>query len=231
MNKEKKGSLIERIRAFIHREWTTFKSLDKEGKKHFIYDYYKIPIGILIFIVIVILAQVFYSLGQGKVGVNVVMVNSADVEDDTFDILMEKAGINTKQYHADVSTMLKYDESSEIMAMDNQSTTEMLATLFGIGDLDLFVANKEVFDRYASKDAFEDLSLVLGEEVLKGHEQDLYTYTTDDGLTVTGGFYLREGSVLHQAGYYQGDVLIGAAQGALNLKNALDIMRVLIEGQ
>ncbi len=231
MNKEKKGSLIERIRAFIQREWTTFQSLDKEGKKHFLYDYYKIPIGIIVFILIIILAEILYSQGHGKVGLSVVMVNSQDIETDIFDQLMGKAGINTRKYRADVNTMYKYDASSEMMAMENLSTTEVLATLFGISDLDIFVANKEVFDRYAVKDAFEDLSLVLGEEVLKGHEADLYTYTTEDGLTVTGGLYLREGSVLHQAGYYEGDVIIGVAQGALNIKNALDIMRVLIESQ
>ena len=229
--KEKKGGLFSRIKEFIHREWTTFKSLDKEGKKHFLYDYYRIPIGVLVFILIVILAEVFYSMGQGKVGVNVVMINSADVETDAFDVLLGKTGADTKKYHADVNTMYKYDESSTMMAMENQSTTEVLATLFGIGDLDIFVANKEVFDRYATKDAFEDLSLVLGEEVLKGHEADLYTYTTDDGLVVTGGIWLREGSFLHQAGYYDGDVLIGVAQGALNLTNALNLLKVILTEQ
>ena len=218
-----------KIKAFFEKEWNTFQSLDKEGKKHFIWDYYKIPLGILAFLLLILVAEIIYSGGRGKVACYVVMVNSQDIETDTFDKLLTKTNVNTKKYHMDVNTIYKYDESDPLMAMENQSTSEVLATLFGIGDLDLFVANKEVFDRYAVKDAFEDLSLVLGEEVLKGHEEDLYTYTTEDGLTVTGGFILREGSILHQAGYYEGDVIIGAAQGALNLKNALDILSVIIQ--
>ena len=104
-----------------------------------------------------------------------------------------------------------------------------LAALFGISDLDLFAADEAVFEGYAQQDAFADLSVLIDRELLAG--ADLYTYTLE-GKTVTGGIVLHSGSALHEAGYYHGDVIVGAAVNAEHLEEAVAVLRqLLVEAQ
>ena len=105
---------------------------------------------------------------------------------------------------------------------------QVLTALFGISDLDLFAADRAVFERYAQQDAFADLSVLIDRELLAG--ADLYTYSVE-GKTVTGGIVLHPGSVLHRAGYYHGDVIVGAAINAEHLEEAVAMLRAMLEAQ
>ena len=57
--------------------------------------------------------------------------------------------------------------------------------------------------------------------------RDLYTCTTEDGNEIVAGIWLHEGSPLHEAGYYTGDVVIGVAANAQNLDPAVEFMKSL----
>ena len=108
------------------------------------------------------------------------------------------------------------------------STVQVLAALFSAGDMDLFAADEQVYQRYAGQDGFEDLSLYLSEDLLKAHEADLY-YATVDGGQILSGIWLRQGSPLHQAGYYSEDVIIGITAHAVNLDYAVKALEYFLE--
>ena len=118
---------------------------------------------------------------------------------------------------------LRYDDYSST----DGETVQVLAALFGIGDLDLFVADEPVYSSYVAQDAFIDLSLFVEKEDLEPY--DLYTYTGEEGREIVAGIWLHEGSPLHRAGYYTGDVIIGVAANAQNLDPAVDFMKTLIK--
>ena len=104
----------------------------------------------------------------------------------------------------------------------------VLAALFGISDLDLFASDEAIFQRYADQNAFADLSKLIEPELLSRHEADLYYYDTEDGQRVLGGIVLHPGSVLHQAGYFHADVILGAAINGENLDMAIRFIKALL---
>ncbi len=210
----------------IKRDKLTFRRLEGNKKWLFIWDYYKIPI-ISILVVLSIGVLLLVGLNKAKTGLYIVMVNTnSEIDRKTIPHLFEENGIDLAGRKTDVETnyTLRYDDITET----DVETVQVLAVRFGIGDLDLFVANEAVFESYAVKDAFVDLSLFIPEELLKENEADLYRYKNTDGHEITGGLWIRKGSPLHNAGFYQEDVLIGAAYLAENLDNALDFIQQLL---
>ena len=208
-------TLAERLR----RDAATLRRLDRKKRWLFIWDYYKIPI--IFFVLAAVIGLILVTgITHGNADLYVVMVNAnSEVESGSVPNLLEKYGIDLADLKIDVETgyALKYDDFTET----DVQTVEVLAVRFGIGDLDVFVADEAVFDSYAAKDAFIDLSLFIPEELLKSNEANLYRYKNEDGHEKVGGLWLREGSPLHEAGLYYGDVLIGVAATAENLDSAL----------
>lgn len=207
----------------LKKDFATLQRLDKGKKWLFIWDYYKIPIiSIILFFSICFLVVI--GVKHNDADLYVVMVNAnREIDNSTVPELMEKNGIDLAANKIDVETnyTLKYDQITET----DVQTVEVLAVRFGIGDLDVFVADEAVFESYAAKDAFVDLGLFISKELLQSNEANLYRYTNPDGHEKVGGIWLREGSPLHEAGIYDGDVLIGVAALAENLDSALHLIK------
>jgi hypothetical protein len=128
----------------------------------------------------------------------------------------------------DLTADLTLTGAEDLSGNDGQ-TIQVLAALFGISGLDFFAADPATFDRYAVQDAFADLSKLIEPEVLDAlPASDRITYENSDGFTVTGGVILHPGSPLHAAGYFHGDVAIGAAANAENLDAAVALIRALL---
>lgn len=223
---EGRGSGLMRLRDRIMFDRQTFQRLDKKKRWLFIWDYYKIPI-ISVVLILTVGAIILTGLGRQEADLYVVMVNAnKEIDNSVIPELLAENGIDLKDRKIDFETdyTLKYDDITET----DVQTVEVLAVRFGIGDLDVFAADKAVFESYAEKDAFIDLSLFISEDDLKSYEADLYRYTNSDGKEIVGGVWLREGSPLHKAGLYHDDVLVGVAALAQNLDNALHLVRQLI---
>lgn len=207
------------------------KKLSGQEKWLFIWDYYRIPLIALGCVMILTAITLLTNAGREEVALYAVFVNSdralEEPDSTPLDALAERAGIPMEGRTVDVTANLTLGQDLN-EAYDAQ-TVQVLAALFGISDLDLFAADEEVFEGYAQQDAFADLSVLIDRELLAG--ADLYTYTLE-GKTVTGGIVLHSGSALHEAGYYHGDVIVGAAVNAEHLEEAVAVLRqLLVEAQ
>lgn len=207
------------------------KKLSGQEKWLFIWDYYRIPLIALACVMILTAITLLTNAGREEVALYAVFVNSdktlEEPDSTLLDALAERAGIPMEGRTVDVTANLTLGQDLN-EAYDAQ-TVQVLAALFGISDLDLFAADEEVFEGYAQQDAFADLSVLIDRELLAG--ADLYTYTLE-GKTVTGGIVLHSGSALHEAGYYHGDVIVGAAVNAEHLEEAVAVLRqLLVEAQ
>lgn len=203
------------------------KKLSGREKWLFVWDYYKIPLIALCCVIFLTAITLLTGAGREEVALYAVFVNSdrnlEEPDSTQLDALAERAGIPMEGRTVDVTANLTLGQNLN-EAYDAQ-TVQMLGALFGISDLDLFAADQAVFERYAQQDAFADLSVLIDRELLAG--ADLYTYTVE-GKTVTGGIVLHSGSALHEAGYYHGDVIVGAAVNAENLEEAVAMLRQLL---
>lgn len=207
------------------------KKLSGQEKWLFIWDYYRIPLIALGCVMILTAITLLTNAGREEVALYAVFVNSdralEEPDSTLLDALAERAGISMEGRTVDVTANLTLGQDLN-EAYDAQ-TVQVLAALFGISDLDLFAADEAVFEGYAQQDAFADLSVLIDRELLAG--ADLYTYTLE-GKTVTGGIVLHSGSALHEAGYYHGDVIVGAAVNAEHLEEAVAVLRqLLVEAQ
>ncbi len=200
-------------------------ALPPKEKLLFLWDYYKAPIlaaGIVLALLVLTLA----IRGDTRdVAMYAVFVNS-DMTEQTPDPeplndLLEQGGTDLHNRTVDITANLTLGQSLD-ESYDGQ-TVQVLAALFGISGLDLFAAEEETFEKYASQDAFLDLSLFLEPELL----ENPYRYENTDGHTIVGGVYLED-SLLHRLGYYHEGILVGIAARAQNLDEAVAFMKQLL---
>lgn len=214
--------LIETLR----RDRETLRPLDRKARLQMIWDYYKIPIvGICCVLVLTVLTLTIRISAAGTVCYAVFINAEEGGEKDGLNALLSRGGVELNGRSMDVSAnyALRYDDPSTGYA----DTVHVLAALFGIGDLDLFAADEPVFQAYADKDAFVDLSLFIEKEDLDRMQK--YTRAGEGGRERVEGLCLTAPSPLHEAGYYSGPVIMGVAANARNLDEALAFMKQLVK--
>lgn len=209
-----------KLKAQWNKDRQTLKRLDAKQKRQFIWDYYKIPIIAVVLVVMLAATGISLAVSGSKTAFYAVLVNANnEAAADPFTPLLEQGGMNMTGRKVDIEAnyTLHFDNPGAADA----STLQVLAALFGIGNLDLFAADEAVFEKYAEQYAFVDLRLFIPAKVLQAHEAELYYSKADDGSQIVSGLWLRSGSFLHQAGYYSGDVIIGVATNAQNFDAAV----------
>lgn len=218
--------LKERMRA--DRE--VFRTLNREERLLFIWDYYKIPIlSAAVTLALLVMVLVSWS-GKKDVAMYAVFVNSdaavVQTQPELLDALLTQAGVDMDGKTVDITADLTLgrDYSNDT---DGQ-TIQILASLFGISGLDTFAAEQETFDRYATQDAFVDLSLFLEPALYEKAGCAPYRYGNGEGREIMGGIVLYPGSALHEAGYYHEAVIIGVAANAQNLEEAVAFVKQLL---
>ncbi len=219
--------LKDRVRA--DRE--ILRSLGREERLLFIWDYYKIPILAAVSAIVLLVMVLVSWAGKKGIAMYAVFVNSdasaVQTQPELLNEMLSISGVDMEGKTIDITADLTLgkDYSNET----DGTTIQILASLFGISGLDVFAAEVETFDRYAVQDAFVDLSLFLEPELYEKKGCVPYWYTNGDGHEILGGLILKPGSALHIAGYYHGDVVIGVAANAQNLDEAVAFVRQLLE--
>lgn len=218
----------------LARDRETLRRLRGKSRGRFIWDYYKIPIIVFAAAIVLGAITIATSTGHAKCALYAVFVN-ADRLDGAHDpaalsSLLERGGVDMDGRRVDLTSDLYL--GNELDAGDDGRTLQVLAALFGIGDLDFFAADPASFDRYAVLDAFADLSVLVEPELWQSRpEADLVWHENSDGHKALEGVVLHNGSPLHAAGYFRGDVAIGAAAGAENLDAAIVLIREILRGK
>ena len=218
-------------RERISRDRETLRRLQGKEKGRFLWDYYKIPIVALAAAVVLGAMVIAASAGHARCALYAVFVNAApaDARYDAAPLeeLLADAGVEMKGRRVDLTADLYL--GADFDAGDDGRTIQVLAARFGISDLDFFAADPASFERYAALGAFADLSVLLDPALWQGRtEADVVWHDEDDGRRTLQGVVLHDGSPLHKAGYFIGDVAVGAAVSAENLDAAVALTRALL---
>lgn len=218
---------MERIFNQLKKDWQVIKGLKGADRWEYIWDYYKIPIFAVAFLVLVVGFTVASSMGGANYNMYAVLINAnTEVESSCMDDILRDAGydMEANKVAVEPNYSLHLGEGAE----SESTTLQVLAAQFLIGDLDLFVAEQSVFDMYTRQGGFENLGILLPVEMREKYADDLYLYKLEDGTEMVGGVWLRKGSALHEAGYYHEDVIAGIASRAQNLDEALIVLEGLL---
>lgn len=224
---------IDRMKAQFRQDLDNLRKLSGRKKLQFIWDYYKLPIISAALVLVFLILALVIRAPQKDTAVYVVWVNSiAQEENGYFDDLLARTGADTEKQHADVNTSLSLGIPGN-EASDAQ-TLQVLAALFGIGDLDLFISDADIFENYAVRDAFADLSELLEPELLSAlheyAEERVYYITDAEGKEIIAGYRIPEDSGAAEAGYFTAgtEVITGVLENALNRDTAVKILQEMI---
>jgi len=213
----------------------TLRRLEGRAKGRFIWDYYKIPIIVLAALILLGAMAVGSAASHGKTALYAVFVNADQLDTGhdpaALEALLIQEGFPLGNKHVDLTADLTLTGAEDLSGNDGQ-TIQVLAALFGISGLDFFAADPATFERYAVQEAFADLSRILAPEYWQDlPEADRIYCETGDGRRPLQGIILHEGSPLHTAGYFHGDVAVGAAINGENPDAALALIRALLRGK
>ena len=221
-----------KIKDRLAADRETLKRLEGKAKGRFIWDYYKIPIIVLAACILLGAIAVGSAVGHGRVALYAVFVNAdqldAGHDPAALEALLIQEGFPLGNKRVDLTADLTLTGAEDLSGNDGQ-TIQILAAGFGITGLDFFAADPATFDRYAVQEAFADLSRILAPEYWQDlPEADRIYCETGDGRRPLQGVVLHEGSPLHEAGYFHGDVAVGVAINAENPDAALAVVRALL---
>ena len=220
-----------KLRERLSRDRETLRRLEGKARGRFLWDYYKIPIVVLCAAVVLGALVLATSARHAKCALYAVFVNAAPADGTRdaapLEALLERGGADMRGKRVDLTADLYL--GADFDAGDDGRTIQILAALFGISDLDFFAADPDTFDRYAAQGAFADLGVLIDPALLEGRpEADLIRHENDEGRETVQGVVLHAGSPLHAAGYFFGDVAIGAAANGENLDAAIVLIRELL---
>lgn len=216
---------MRKFQKFFWAEKEKLESLTPHQRIVYFWDYYKLPIGLLVLASALLIYTLSYQSGRGKIDMYAVLVNANEGDSSVFTQALEDRNLGST---VSVDASLSYTNAAELVEEDI-STIEVLYALFSMGDMDLFAANPEVFERYTAQDGFENLELLLSQELQKEHADLLIRYQAETGQEKVGGILLKNGSPLHRAGYYDGPVAVGIAARCEHLDEALAMIEYLLE--
>ncbi len=220
---------IERLIAQFRKDRETIRSLHGKKKLQFIWDYYKIPIIVLGFAAVIAVLAVLVRSPKKDTAVYIVWVNAVSQDENTyFDELLHEADPAFSEKFTDLNT--GYSLGIEGNEASDAQTLQVLAALFGVGDLDIYIADETYFDRYERKDAFTDLSELIPEELLTEAGERIRYHVTEKGMRIPDAYVITDGSGAGKAGYLRpGEkAYLGILDNAQNKENAAKLLQEMI---
>lgn len=218
----------ERVLNFLREEKQKWMGLNPAQRKAYLWDYYRLPIILGLVALGVAALVLISSIGRESYGMHVVMLNAGEGDPLVLTGALREEGGWAAADKVDINLSLNLYLRDDTASSDSQ-TIQVLAALFAVGDMDLFIADRDIFSRYANQDAFENLAVLLPQALQRTHSGLLYRFTNEQGQDKVAGVILPAGSLLHQAGYYTSEVVIGIAARSGNLDNALKAVQLLLE--
>lgn len=208
------------VRSAIALQRKKVKTMTPKQKMDYIWEYYKSWILAGILTIAIILYGIYAACFRQENALYVTMVNATGYESSVFDEFLETAGFGTDRYRVDINAALKLNAQNP--GVQDARTLEVLYALFGTGNLDLYVADIEMFDFFAETGAMVDLRDYLSPEFLAKNESRLHRVTLlSSGEEIIAGIYPEKSSRFCSAGYYEEPVPLGVVTDAINIGTAV----------
>lgn len=151
------------------------KDMSTKGKFEYFWYYYKVHAIVTVIAVIFVAALIRQYVTSKDYAFYAALINAntAYIENNQWsDEFAEYAEIDTEQYlvYIDPTFTISDRDSSQYSA----SNTEKLIAMLRSGDIDILVADTEIFENYAQNEFFMNLETVLPEDVLEKYQNNLY---------------------------------------------------------
>ncbi len=223
------GKRIERMRGQFRRDRETLKGLRGKKKLQFVWDYYKLPMIVLAFALMMVVLSVLVRSPRKNTAVYVVWLNAVTPEENTyFDDLLHEAAPELSKKSVDLNT--SYSLGGEGNEGSDAQTMQVLAALFGVGDLDIYIADSTYFEMYERRDAFSDLTELLPEEIIEKAGGRIRYHVRKNGQRIASAYRIGPDSGAAEAGYLRPgtEAYVGVLDNAQNRETAAKLLSQMI---
>ena len=139
----------EQLKTDIER----YKGLKTRGEKAaFVWDYYKYPLIALGTALVILALVIINNLDRVKTSMFMVMVNSdaayVECDDSLIQAILTRSDYETGGKKIEINA--SYTIGSQGSVTSDLETIQVLTALFSISDLDVYIADREYFDYFAT---------------------------------------------------------------------------------
>ncbi len=187
-----------------------FKEMSTQKKVGYVWDYYRYHIlGTIVAIAILVSIVHHYATLKESV-FDMMFLNAMDIEQpENLTTFFEQMGFDTETQEISVNTSMGFTISGDGY-VDDPYTTQAVAAMFTVGDLDMFAAPSQIYNAYAAVGYLADLRVIFTDEELAQFEEQLvYVTLSETGEEIPCGFDLTDNAWVKESGYYSGECYFG----------------------
>lgn len=190
---------------------TNIRELDNKQKVQYIWDYYRLPIIIVIAVIFFIGSLIHHYVTYKEPALDVIMVNSnmAYAEEfPEFDNFYELTGLDPADEPIAVDASIIFSSLEE--PTSDYYNIQNLSLRIAVGGNDIIFAPEEIYSYYAASGSMMDLSTILSDAELSQYANQLL-YATDEetGVSYPCAIKLSEEHWALTNGYYSQPCYLG----------------------
>lgn len=158
----------------IRKETHKMKDMSLKGKLAYFWDYYKVHTLVAI-VSVFLIAALIHDIATSKdyafygVYFNARQTFSAEEQMNAF---CDYAGIDTENYQALLDNTMYY--STEDMSETTIASSQKFAAMIQTREIDMVIADEDVFTNYSVNEIFYDLRDILPEDLLEQYKDRIY---------------------------------------------------------
>lgn len=213
----------------FQEEKKKFRTLDFKGKMQYIWDYYKLPIIVIILAAIFITSIVQTMIKNSvEVVLNGYFINSYFSEEDTEQLAADfaaYAGINLNDVNINMDANISYNpEATDQMTY---AALTKITAMIQLQEIDFIICDRKTFEYFSSMEAFTDLPSILPEVLYKTSEQDFIEATDSDTGNIQKVGLPVESTVLANA--YTEPVYFGILKNGSHTETSIRFLEYMLQ--
>lgn len=212
---------------------TSIKDLKGKARIEYIWDYYKLPILVVICVIAFIIYTIVNFVTYKETALEIFMINTTNQNTEEIaastDEFFQQEGLSGKDEEIFIDTSIFF---SEYMGdSTNYYSNRSLTVKFAVGGGDILFAPDYVFNNYAGSGAMMPLTDVLTDDELEQYK-DILVYTTEEesGETYPCGVALTDNKWLLTHHFYpEGETLyLGIGYNSKSPDTARDFFHYIL---
>ena len=217
----------------IKTEKQKWSELSKKQKRRYFRDYYLwktlgVALGVFVVAFLIIHFATKTTMVMGVMAVNTDGDHIEATSPDYFNDFLEENGVNPKKEKVNLNYTIWIDPNSG-ESVDTTSL-ETIQTLFMTRSVDVFFSDETFFKCMAGTDYLVDIRDYLPEELIEKYQDDIvWAKDEETGETIAAGIRLKENDWVKATGWYDGEVVVGMADGMKSPELATALMEEILK--
>lgn len=220
--------LYQKTKPKTERE--KLKELHGKDKLWYLIQYYGIQAVVAIALIATVGYVIIHYVTQKNTALQIMAVNAVQTQQspasdsEYYYNFLEKNGLDPKDNEVLVSSNLGATTNPD----DNASveSIQMIQSRFMTGSVDVFFSDYDFFYSLGEFDYFADLTDYLPKELLETYKDAIVTVkSTETGKEYPVGIRLKDNAWVEKTGWYEGDCVVGLADGVSNKDLAVKFIK------